>query len=376
MDASTNHILFTCPMSRIMPIIRPVGNLCNLKCDYCYYNSTDQKFSSNMIMSDEVLETFISQFLELSGDDATFVWHGGEPLLAGIDFYNKVIELENRYKRKNQIVKNNIQTNGTMINKTWAAFFREYDFHVGMSLDGIQCCHDKFRKNQQGDGNFMRIVAAIELLREYNIEPGILQTATKFSLQYIKDNFNYFVDTLKLKKWGVNIYNDSGNTNPLMKGQSLSNEDYFLLYKTLFELWLERDDPSIEIREIDTFVSGILGKYSGICQNSGICSSFIALDPDGSITPTCESYYFSIDYKKTSNILNNKLLDILNSNQRLEYSKIINYISAECKKCKWHSGCFNGCTMQRGENNHYIYCEGRKKLFSYMWEYINNQVKH
>jgi uncharacterized protein len=329
-----------------------------------------------MIMSDEVLETFISQFLELSGDDATFVWHGGEPLLAGIDFYNKVIELENRYKRKNQIVKNNIQTNGTMINKTWAAFFREYDFHVGMSLDGIQCCHDKFRKNQQGDGNFMRIVAAIELLREYNIEPGILQTATKFSLQYIKDNFNYFVDTLKLKKWGVNIYNDSGNTNPLMKGQSLSNEDYFLLYKTLFELWLERDDPSIEIREIDTFVSGILGKYSGICQNSGICSSFIALDPDGSITPTCESYYFSIDYKKTSNILNNKLLDILNSNQRLEYSKIINYISAECKKCKWHSGCFNGCTMQRGENNHYIYCEGRKKLFSYMWEYINNQVKH
>jgi sulfatase maturation enzyme AslB (radical SAM superfamily) len=72
------------------------------------------------------------------------------------------------------------------------------------------------------------------------------------------------VDILKIKKWGVNVYNDTGNTNPLLKGQSLSNDDFFLLYKTLFDLWLERDDPSIEIREIDTFISGILGKYSGI----------------------------------------------------------------------------------------------------------------
>lgn len=375
MRKEKNRVLFTCPMSSIMPIIRPVGDLCNLKCDYCYYNSTNQKFCGNMVMSDEVLEAFISQFLDLSGDDATFVWHGGEPLLAGIDFYYKVIEFENRYKRQGQIVKNNVQTNGIMINKTWATFFREYDFHVGMSLDGIQCCHDRFRKNQNGDGSFRQVIAAISLLREFGIEPGILQTATKFSMQFIEDSFSYFVDTLKIKKWGVNVYNDKGIFNPLMKGQSLSNDDYFLLYKTLFDIWLNRDDPSIEIREIDTFVSGILGKYSGICQNSGICSSFIALDPDGTVTPTCESYYFDDDYKKESNILKNRLLNILNGNQRIKFSEIINHIPVECKECKWHLGCYNGCTNQRNSNNHYLYCEGRKKLFSYLWDCINNYVK-
>lgn len=374
-NASENRVLFTCPMSKIMPIIRPVGNVCNLKCTYCYYNSTDQQFDKCATMSDAVLERFISQFIELSGDEVIFVWHGGEPLLAGIDFYKKVLYYENIYKKNNQVIKNNIQTNGILINKEWVSLFREYDFHVGMSLDGNKYCHNMFRKNQHGDGCFEQVIHAIELLREFGIEPGILQTATKFSLQYIKENFDFFIDELKLKKWGINVYNDLGNNNPLMKGQSLSNNDFYLLYKTIFDLWIDRDDPDIEIREIETFVSGIYGKYSGICQTSGICSSFIALDPEGHITPTCESFYFSDDYKNDTNVLDYDLLNILNGNKRLEFCKTINYVPKECKDCRWRPGCFNGCTWQRDSNNMYIYCEGRKKLFSYMWDFLNNHVK-
>lgn len=374
MEAHKNKILFTCPMSNIMPIIRPVGNSCNLKCAYCYYNSSNQTFGHTGIISDEALKKFISQFIDLSGEKVTFVWHGGEPLLAGIDFYKRVVELENLYKRPEQTILNDIQTNGTLINEDWASFLKENDFHIGMSLDGIQCCHDHFRKNQNSDGSFSRVIAAIELLRKHDLEPGILQTVTKYSLPYIEDNFDYFVEILKFKKWAVNVYNDIGNTNPLMKGQSLSNEDYFFLYRKLFDLWVERNDPSLEIREINTFVSSVLGKYSEICQNSGICSSFIAVSPDGSITPTCESYYFDDEFKNNSNILNRDLLDILNDNQRLTYSKVINYIPSECKQCKWHSGCFNGCTIQRDANNHFVYCEGRKKLFSYLYEVITKHL--
>lgn len=358
-------------MSKIMPIIRPVGNACNLKCAYCYYNSCNQKVDILKFMSDDVLESFVSQFIGLSGDEVTFVWHGGEPLLVGLDFFKKVVELENRFKKGNQIIKNNIQTNGILINRAWASFFSENNFHVGMSLDGIRDCHDKFRKNTCGDGSFLQIISAIKLLREFNIEPGILQTATRFSLDYIEENFIFFVDELKLKKWGVNVYNDIGNCNPLLKDESLSNEEYFQLYKLIFELWIERNDPSIEIREINTFISGVLGKYSGICQNSGICSSFIAVDADGTITPTCESYYFDNDYKVVSNILNTSLLDILNGEKRKNFARVINHIPKGCSKCRWYSACFNGCTMQRDDKNHYLYCEGRKKLFSYIWEYLN-----
>lgn len=372
MGVFKNHILFTCPMSTIMPIVRPIGNSCNLRCAYCYYNSIDQKLCSSKVMSDKILETFIAQFIELSGKEVTFVWHGGEPLLAGIDFFKRVIEIENLYKRKGQVVKNNIQTNGTLINKIWASFFKEQDFHIGMSLDGIRCCHDMFRKNQYGNGSFTQVITAINLLREYNIEPGILQTVTRFSLKYLRENFDFFVDDLKLIKWGVNVYNDAGNINPLLKNQSLSNDEYFFLYKSLFEFWLQRNNPAIEIREINTFISGVLGKYSGICQNSGICSSFIAVDPDGTITPTCESFFINDRYKINNNLLNNKLLTILNGDMRLNYSKVINHVPTECAECEWFSACFNGCTMQRDKNNHYIYCKGRKKLFSYLWGYLNN----
>lgn len=371
MTTYNNQVLFMCPMSKIMPIIRPVGEQCNLKCSYCYYNSSNQQYKACTVMSDVILEKFISQFLDLFDGDITFLWHGGEPMLAGMDFYKKVLFIENKYQKPHQNIVNNIQTNGVLLDKKWASFFKENNIHVGLSLDGVKPCHDLFRKNQNGDSSFAQVIQSIEILREFDMEPGILQTVTKSALPYIEDNFYFFVDKLLLKKWGVNVYNDSGNANPLMKSQSLTNEEYYELYKRLFDLWLKRNDSSIEIREINDFVSGILGKYTGTCHTSGICSAFIAVDNTGIITPTCDKYLFN-NKSLNNNILDEDLLSILNGDTRIQFYRETNSRPTQCRDCEWYAGCFNGCTFLRDKNNHYLYCSGRKRLFSYIKEVIDN----
>ena len=370
---NTLPVLTMCPASKAAPIIRPVGEICNLKCSYCYYHNDNQEYDKKQIMSTQVLETFIQQYLALYEGNIEFMWHGGEPMLAGLDFYNKVIKLQDKYKTDKHKIENNIQTNGTLINDKWAAFFKEHNFYIGLSLDGIKECHNKYRKNTHGDGTFYDVLYAINTLRKFDIEPGVLQTITKSSLPYIKSNFDFFIDELKIKKWGVNIYNDINNTNPILHHEVLTPDEYFQVYKEIYLLWKERNDLDIDIREIQTAVCAVLGKFTGMCTTSGICSSFIAIDASGNVSPSCDNYLTSKLGYNLGNILEKSLIEMLNSETRISFSKIVNAQPTKCKHCEWYSGCYNGCVFQRSKNN-YLYCEGRKKLFSFIREDINHNV--
>ena len=270
-DTSLLPVMTMCPMSKVAPVLRPVGEKCNLKCMYCYYNNSDQKYNKHTIMSTEILESFIKQYLSIYDGKIEFMWHGGEPLLAGKEFYFKALEFQEKYKTSSHKIENNIQTNGTLIDKEWASFFRKNNFYVGISLDGIEECHNMYRKNTNGEGTYANVIKAIDTLREFNLEPGILQTVTRSSLPYTRQNFLFFVDSLGIKKWGVNIYNDINNTNPLLHNEVITNEDYFQLYKDIYLLCKNRDDIELEIREIQTAVYAVLGRFTGMCSSSGIC---------------------------------------------------------------------------------------------------------
>jgi uncharacterized protein len=345
-------------------IIKPVGVSCNLKCDYCFFNGYEQ--SSEKVMSYQILDIFITEYLNLFDREIQFIWHGGEPLLAGINFYQTAINIQQLKCRQEHKIQNLIQTNGTLITDEWADFFRINNFKVGISLDGIVQCHNQFRKNSLGIGSFKKVIKSIEILRNHEIEPGIIQTIPKSSLKYIKENFIFLTETLGLKKIGINIFNDIENINPKMNGESLSNDDYFDLYKNYFDFWLEKDDPKLIIREIESFMYGILGKCSNSCAYSGTCTSFMTVDWDGNVIPACERL-LPISSNIGKNIKTNHLIDILNNSKRIEFTSRVNTLPADCQVCDWLSACYNGCTSHRigGINGKYAYCEGQKKVFSY-----------
>jgi uncharacterized protein len=364
---ANKQIILTCPATTITPIIKVVGENCNIKCDYCYYNGKNQHYNNKQIISHDILELFISEYLDLFDGEVDFLWHGGEPLLAGIDFYRTVLEIQKCYKKDDHKICNAIQTNGTLINEQWADFFKIYDFHVGISLDGVEKCHNQFRKDNAGNGTFDKVINAINLLRTFEIEPKILQTATKSSIAYIQENFNFFVEDLKLQSWGINIFKDIEMTNPAMKEESLSNDDYFTLYKTYFDLWIEKNDPNLIIREIDDFVFGVLGKLPTTCSTSGNCTSFMTVNWDGIVIPSCDNLV-PISSHIGENIKNAHLLDIWNNKKRLDFASKTNAFPLDCKTCKWFSACFNGCTYHRkgGVNGKNAYCQGHKRIFSYI----------
>ena len=146
-------------------MIKPVGSLCNLDCDYCYYlGKADLYGGRQPKMSDELLERYISQYIEsVQVPTVTFCWHGGEPLLAGIDFYEKAVALQNRYRGTKQI-ENSLQTNGLLINPDWCDFFRQNNFLIGLSLDGPKEIHDAYRHDRGGHPTFDRVMRVLEMM--------------------------------------------------------------------------------------------------------------------------------------------------------------------------------------------------------------------
>ena len=363
-------VILTSPATRITPIIKVVGESCNLKCSYCYYNHKTQTPDKNKKMTKGVLERFISQYLSIFDGPIVFVWHGGEPMLAGLDFYEKVLCLEEKYKNSTHIITNAIQTNGTLIDAKWAEFFMLNNFRVSLSIDGASFIHNKYRTTLNGQGTSHLLERSIKVLRSVGIEPNVLQTITKSSLAYLQDSFDYFVDILQIHNWGINVFRDVEQTNPIMKYESINNEDYYRLITTLFEIWLKRNDPSIIIREIDDYALVASGKTPDTCSMSGNCSSFITIDWDGTVYPCCDNIISDADVVPV-NINDYSLIEILNCRQRLLLAERINTLPFDCKECDYLYGCYNGCTYHR-EKGINPYCKATKDIIKYFREKLSN----
>lgn len=163
-------------------MIKPCGSVCNLDCRYCYYLDKASLYGGHEPkMSDELLEKVIKDYAEsVDMPEITFNWHGGEPLVAGIDFYRKAVELERKYCG-DKLINNTLQTNGTLVDSRWADFFAENRFLVGISIDGPQNVHDRFRSSKSGEPSFRSVMGGLLALRRAGAEFNTLTAVSKAS---------------------------------------------------------------------------------------------------------------------------------------------------------------------------------------------------
>ena len=167
-------------MRDLSVLIKPCSSSCNMKCDYCFYNDLAQKrsISNYGIMKYDVLEHIVKSALKSAERSCVFAFQGGEPTLAGIEFYEKCLELQKKYGGDKHI-NNIIQTNGYALDENWCSFFAENQFLVGVSLDGNKSIHDKYRKTLNGLSTFERVISNIKLLQGQNVQFNILTVITK-----------------------------------------------------------------------------------------------------------------------------------------------------------------------------------------------------
>ena len=160
-------------------LAKPTGAVCNLDCTYCFFLSKEMLYpGSRFRMADDLLELYLRQLIEAheGAPEVVVAWQGGEPTMMGLDFFRRSVELAQRYRQPGQQITYTIQTNGTLVDDDWAAFFRQHGFLVGLSIDGPAEIHDTYRVDKGGKGSFGRVMNGLAALQRHGVEWNALTT--------------------------------------------------------------------------------------------------------------------------------------------------------------------------------------------------------
>lgn len=358
------------PMSLL---IKPSSSLCQMRCTYCFYHSLaeNRQVASYGIMEDATLELLIQKALAYAEGSCAFAFQGGEPTMAGLDFFRKAVQYQKQYNTKKVRITNAIQTNGYCMDEEWASFFHENEFLVGLSMDGYPALHDKYRPDASGKGTSGRVEKAVKLFNKHKVEYNILQVITaeaarqpeKIYKYYKQKHFQYlqFIPCLDPydAEWGSQPY-------------SLKPEGWEYFHKGLFDCWYRdfMDGNYISIRYFDNLVHMLMGHGAEACPLRGRCSNQWVVEGDGSLYP-CDFYV--VDRWKIGNIYEQDFAEMADSEVIKEFIEQSLDKDAACSQCRWYGLCRGGCRRERdsyhdaaGSANHY--CTAYRNFFEYIYE--------
>lgn len=350
-------------------MILPVGTSCNLACKYCYHSDEVNKKIS--VMPDGILRKIIRESAELA-NEIDFIWHGGEPLLAGKSFYEKAVSFQNETRFSGKI-KNIIQTNATLIDDDWADFLTRNDFLVGVSIDGPRILHDACRVNKRECGTFIGVVDGLKKIQERKKNVGCITLITTRNVNYPEEVFRIMRE-LKIPNMALHFCAStfSRNSDDFIPTQ----KSVLRFLKKLFRLWTDADDPSFRIRNFVNVIRANNGAKALDCAHqSDACKFFVAIDAVGNVFP-CHRFSHDLT-KRIGNITTSNLSEILESSKGIYAS--MSELPANCKKCQHLAACGNGCAYERfvargSFNSRHPNCWTNKKITSHIkrWEKIES----
>ena len=372
---------------------KPVGSLCNLECSFCYYLKTPGSGgrpreapeqgpggrSKPFRMTDGLLARFIQQYIESSqGPVVRFTWHGGEPTLAGLDFYRRAVELQKRHLPQGWTCWNNLQTNGTLLDDAWCAFLAEERFDVGLSLDGTEWLHDKYRKDHKGGGSYRQAVAAVRRLQSHGIQPDLLCTVTADTAKRPLDVYR------ALRELGTGWIQfipivRRELREPITHGgvtaDSVSGRMYGDFLCAVFDEWILNDLGRLDVQLFAETMRVWAGGSASLCWMAPVCGRVLIVEHDGGVY-SCDHYV--ADEYRIGDINASHLGDLadLPAQRRFGENKRAG-LPGQCRRCPWLSVCSGGCPKDRfalsedGEMGLNHLCEGLGHFFSYVQPAVN-----
>lgn len=354
-------------------IVKPVSAVCNLNCDYCFYLEKGKLYPGNKVMSEETLEELISQMSDQTGKEYSITWQGGEPCMAGLDFFQKAIDLQIQSGKKNpKLIGNSLQTNGTLLNDDWIAFLKKYNFLVGYSLDGPKSYHDAYRTYNNGKGSWEDVVSNGRKLLKAGVEVNILSCITDNSAYYA-DELYHFYKTEGYQWLQFNPISEWDNDQ--LKSASVDPKKYGKFLCRMFDLWFNdfaNNRPAPVIRFIENTFHAYLGFRIPECSFQENCGVYLLVEHNGDVF-SCD--FFVEPGQKLGNIHNDRLFDMLNSPVQYDFGKAKTDLATECYSCKWRDLCYGGCPKYRSNSGHNYFCEAYKAFFAYSEERFKHLAK-
>ncbi|MFX1394990.1 MAG: anaerobic sulfatase maturase [Promethearchaeota archaeon] len=351
-------------------LIKPVSFDCNLRCKYCFYLRVADEYPKieHPRMSDEILNKLISQFLQFRFKESIFGWQGGEPTLAGLKFYEKIVELQQKYGERGQVVGNAFQTNGILINDDWAKFFFKYRFLIGLSLDGPKAIYDRYRTSAGGKSVWEKVMNTADCLRLNNVEFNILCVVSKANINQAKLIYNFFLDNgfFHLQFIPALEIDQKGKRSSF----SVNAEQYGKFLCDLFNEW-KKEPNKASIRLFNGIIAHYLNYPKGICTIDNQCAEYLLVEWNGDIYP-CD-FFVNKDYK-LGNLLEENLSSLKNKRDN-KFGRLKSKLSNDCLKCRWLELCYGGCIKDRifPDNQNpekSYYCKSYTEFFQYSNEWF------
>jgi uncharacterized protein len=380
-------------------IAKPIGPLCNLDCKYCFYLEKEKMYpdTRNWAMSDEVLESFIKQYIETqSVPEINFTWQGGEPTLLGIEYFEKVIKLQKKYANGKKI-NNSLQTNGVTLNDQWCELFLENEFLIGLSIDGPEEMHDYYRVYKGGQASFNKVVEGLELLKRHKVEFNTLTCVTRKNSYYPLEVYNFlkeigsnYIQFIPIVERSTKLpnYDNSKLISPSFESSaevtewSVESLQYGKFLAFLFDEWVKKDVGEYFIQMFEVALESWYGKTQSLCVFRETCGTAMAIEHNGDLF-SCD--HFVYPENKLGNIVNKHLALLVDSPQEVQFGENKrNKLPQYCINCEVRFACNGECPKNRfiktpdGQEGLNYLCAGYKHFFNHVAPYMRfmaNELK-
>lgn len=351
-------------MPPLSMMIKPASSACDLRCRYCFYSDVashrEQAFCG--MMTPQTMRALVRRAFIYADDSITFAFQGGEPTLAGLEFYETFVSLVNEYNVRGLSVSYALQTNACHLSDALCALFAKHRFLIGVSLDGDRETHDAARVDAKGKGSYDRVLSGIALLKKHKVDFNILCVVTARTVEHTKKIWKALAPYGHLQFIPcINGFEEE------MESFSLEAEAYgrFLIESfDLYEAAFYSGHPVSE-RRFDNYIGMLLGYAPEHCGMAGRCGLYFLIEADGSVYP-CD--FYALDEWRLGNVNETSLARIADSPKALAFREASYPLPDGCLSCKWRTFCRGGCRRDRepfsdgnpGENR---FCESYQMLF-------------
>ena len=393
-DESTTKNEATAPGLHI--VAKPVGPLCNLDCAYCFYLEKQALFDTeeNSRMSEEILTAFIHKYVEAQPTPVVeFVWQGGEPTLLGVEFFQRVVELQHPFAGR-KIIRNSLQTNGTLLTDEWCRFLKRHHFMVGISLDGPRKIHDRYRCDSRRKGSFDAVMRGLKLLQKYGVEYNVMASVARETARQPLEVYRFFkeqgVEFIQFvpiierlpaapeRELGQNLAGpaplDRFEPNTEVTPWTVLPQDYGDFLIAIYEEWVQNDVGTTFVMNFEWALNAWIGNPSPVCIHSRQCGRALVIEHNGDLF-ACD--HFVYPQYKLGNILTDDLTQMVEASLRTGFGAgKESALPRWCRDCEVLAACRGGCPKHRFAQSHYsepglhYLCAGYAKFFRHIRKYL------
>lgn len=371
---------------------KPVGAVCNLTCSYCYYLEKEKLYPGDpqkWMMNEKMVESFIAQYIYSSRDPGVlFTWHGGEPIIRGMEFFEKVVSLQEKYA-DGKIIHNSLQTNGTVLTDDWCRFFRDNKFLIGISIDGPEHCHDRYRLYRSGQGSFAQTMKGLELLVKYQVEFNTLSVVNAYNAKYPLEVYSFlkkigsrFMQFTPVVEWidpfakpgEPRILPAKSQKDAVLAEWTVDPLDYGNFLVSIFDEWVRKDVGDYFVVTFDCILANWMCVPPPLCIYAETCGRAGVVEFNGDVY-SCDHYVFP-EYR-LGNIKEKTLPAFIESEAQKKFGHDKkDSLPAYCRKCEFLDLCFGECPKNRiiktpeGEPGLNYLCKGFKKFYKHVEPYM------